>query len=64
MQKGKGVLVGKCPNCGELIAIDLINSTVEGGKFEPVCDDEHEHVFITCPGCGLREEEPSLMTNI
>lgn len=64
MQKGKGIVMGRCPKCGELIAVDLINSKVKDGKFETVSDEKHERVFITCPKCGHREEELSLITNV
>lgn len=64
MQKGKGIVMGRCPECGELIAVGLINSKVKDGKFETVSDEKHERVFITCPECGHLEEEPDLMTNI
>ena len=64
MQEGKGIIIGQCPSCGELIAIDLINNEVKGGKFEIIPDEKHERVFITCPKCGHREEELSLITNV
>lgn len=63
-EQGKGVIIGKCPECGELISIDLINNEVEDGKFEIIPDGKHEKVFITCPKYGHRAEEPRLMTNI
>lgn len=64
MQKGKGIVMGRCPKCRKSIAIDLINSRVKGGKFETVSDEKHKKVFITCPECGHREEELSLITNV
>lgn len=64
MQKGKGIEIGRCPKCGSLIEIDLIEQEVYGGKFETVIDEKYERVFITCPECEHREEEERLMTNV
>ena len=64
MQKGKGIVMGRCPKCGKLIAIDVLNRKVKGGKFETVSDGKHKGVFITCPECGYRKEEPSLMSTV
>lgn len=63
-EQAKGITVGVCPECGELITIDLINNEVEGGEFESIPDGEYERVFITCPECGHREEEPRLRLNV
>ena len=63
-EQAKGIEIGRCPKCNELIAIDLMNGKVEGGKFESITDDKYERVYITCPECGHREEEPRLRLNV